>query len=125
MRLARIALIGVTLAGAACETAFDCTQVETFPVEIVPVDAMSGAPVADSTAATAERDGAAWQLGAYRRDGTGRLLSLWGGSGPGLYAIQAHHPRYERWDTAGVVIEAVEGCERFVPVQITVRLVQQ
>ncbi len=112
---------GVVLA-TACTNAFDCTQVETFPLEIIPVDIVSGASVADSVAATASLDGRDWAFGPYRSDVAGRLSSLWGGGGPGSYRITVQHPRYNAWDTTQVLVLAAPGCQRFVSVALTVRL---
>lgn len=110
---------------AGCDRAFDCTLVETYPLEVTPVDAVTGAGIADSAVATATRSGQTWRFAAYRADGSGRITTLWGGSGAGTYAIRVEHPRYQSWDTAGVVVLAAEGCARFVPVQLVARLAQR
>ena len=112
---------GVVLA-TACTNVFDCTLVETFPLEIFPVDIVSGASIADSVTATASLNGRDWAFEPYRSDPAGRLSSLWGGGGPGSYRIAVQHPRYNAWDTTQVLVLAAPGCQGFVSVALTVRL---
>ena len=119
-----IALLSCVVATGGCAE-FDCTQIETFPIEITPVDAVSGAGIADSATATAALGDGSWPFGPHLLDTTLRPVTLWGGGGPGLYRVAVRHPRYVPWDTAGVLVSAKAGCERFVAVTITVRMTER
>jgi hypothetical protein len=120
-RAAILILIASAAFATGCNDVFDCTQVEAFPLEIIPVDGVSGSSVGDSVVATATGDGRVWQLVPHRTDVTGRVVSLWGGGGPGAYRIAVHHPRYLPWDTTNVLVAAGKGCP-FVALTVFVGL---
>lgn len=120
MRVASAVLCGA-IPAAACDTTFDCTAIEVFPIEIAPVDRSSGASIADSATAVATKNERAWPLGPARHGADGRLLTLRGGEGPGRYLVAVRHPRYVDWDST-VVVATASGCQRFVSVSFTVRM---
>lgn len=121
-RLARITLLA--LAGGACTGPLDCTQVEPVALEIRPVDAVTGTSLADSANGTFTVDGITAALGPRQVDGTGKLLTLAGGQGPGTYQVHVEHPRFAPWDS-GIVVLAGAGCQYVIPVTVIARLVNR